>query len=961
MIKEDQSPTMRTRLWVPVLLMWLVQDSSASYAVPDSSNKETDPESSILKLQSHQPPCASPYSNPMLLGGYRPGQKGSSCAGAAGERSRGWTGRAHRSSNLHKSNRWPNPTSSFLMNSETIRDTFNNLFKFYLPVPASLDGFKIKELMSHPGELASLGDDFLHENEADQTWMPSGTKIQKTERSSAHYSRPLSRAEGAADANDIEGMIQRLPEPYITAQCAADVITMYKVFNLEEESKSDEQYKLYDNVWHYKMMDSWGKSEDGYLLGNNKYLGFFKECMDTNSGAQWPEQRISGQYCYVTVVEASDNETLFTLPTSYGTCIPSSCTQEDLHSSLKYHMADIGYFPSNVECIKKDEHLEYGPWEIVGCIIIGSLLLLVLVSAAVDLTMKENCPAFFKAFSAAENMSKILAVKLDAPGEISCIYGIRVLSICWVMLGHQYAFIIGSGSNYAGVLEITKVWMFQVIWSGYKSVDTFFTIGGLLVAKSLLKESFCIEKPRKTESRLKPVQKQSKTTESALNLVETSHGNEVSLDTLNANEAQLAEENAKAPPNNKDLENTQSHFDTIEQKGHTTEPIPHVRESSFYDVHLWMRLKQQGWVTTLKIFFWKYFLYLTNRIIRMWPTMFIVMLFCAGPSSFFIWGPRREYYKSYLATCRTNWWTDLTFFTNFILKSYSAQSISDPEFDKPTDSCISHNWYIAVDFQVQLVLPFLILPCKMIKHKTVYLSLLLLVACIIPGLIVVVADILPAFIMNANSYEGYRFFEEFYVMPYARASPYFVGALFALLLVEAEEGKRTGVVPRWQVILSKKPTMIVGWAIFFITCQAVVFGLAGANSYSFAIRPENRPRDLGGFEEFMYGSFAIAAWAACIGWMVVMCALKLAGPINLFLSHPMWQPLSRVSYPVYLISLPIQRLIFANIYRTVYLTNLSIIMSYCGVVVFSFLSSFAISLIAESPFIALNRMLRGRA
>ena len=34
----------------------------------------------------------------------------------------------------------------------------------------------------------------------------------------------------------------------------------------------------------------------------------------------------------------------------------------------------------------------------------------------------------------------------------------------------------------------------QIIWSGYRAVDTFFFVGGLLLTKGMLKKDFCIRK-----------------------------------------------------------------------------------------------------------------------------------------------------------------------------------------------------------------------------------------------------------------------------------------------------------------------------------------------------------------------------------------------------------------------------------------------------------------------------------
>ena len=75
------------------------------------------------------------------------------------------------------------------------------------------------------------------------------------------------------------------------------------------------------------------------------------------------------------------------------------------------------------------------------------------------------------------------------PGQILCLNGIRVLSINWVVLGHCYLVYVNLAAD--------KLWLFNtmihrrnnpIIFNGYPSVDTFFTLSGFLVSYLLLKQ-----------------------------------------------------------------------------------------------------------------------------------------------------------------------------------------------------------------------------------------------------------------------------------------------------------------------------------------------------------------------------------------------------------------------------------------------------------------------------------------
>lgn len=76
-----------------------------------------------------------------------------------------------------------------------------------------------------------------------------------------------------------------------------------------------------------------------------------------------------------------------------------------------------------------------------------------------------------------------------AKGPLTCLNGLRVISMCWVIQGHTYSFavLVMKDINYAEN-TLRKQFSFQPIVNGTYSVDTFFFLSGLLVAYLALKE-----------------------------------------------------------------------------------------------------------------------------------------------------------------------------------------------------------------------------------------------------------------------------------------------------------------------------------------------------------------------------------------------------------------------------------------------------------------------------------------
>ncbi|KAL8596761.1 hypothetical protein ACOMHN_053857 [Nucella lapillus] len=92
------------------------------------------------------------------------------------------------------------------------------------------------------------------------------------------------------------------------------------------------------------------------------------------------------------------------------------------------------------------------------------------------------------AFSVYTNGAKLLNTD-QAAGTLSCVHGVRFLSMTWVVLGHTFLFPLYASSNLIGYISVAlKRWTFQGIINATVSVDSFFVLSGLLVGYLSLKE-----------------------------------------------------------------------------------------------------------------------------------------------------------------------------------------------------------------------------------------------------------------------------------------------------------------------------------------------------------------------------------------------------------------------------------------------------------------------------------------
>ncbi|GIX82805.1 nose resistant to fluoxetine protein 6 [Caerostris extrusa] len=101
-----------------------------------------------------------------------------------------------------------------------------------------------------------------------------------------------------------------------------------------------------------------------------------------------------------------------------------------------------------------------------------------------NVTKNRNLKQFSYAFSAYRNTCKILNTSIPS-NHLSALYGIKFLSMTWIMLGHVYYckdYLTLAGLN--RIRDLGSNFAFQVVLNTAFAADTFFFLSGLLVVYS---------------------------------------------------------------------------------------------------------------------------------------------------------------------------------------------------------------------------------------------------------------------------------------------------------------------------------------------------------------------------------------------------------------------------------------------------------------------------------------------
>lgn len=137
-------------------------------------------------------------------------------------------------------------------------------------------------------------------------------------------------------------------------------------------------------------------------------------------------------------------------------------------------------------------------------------------------------------------------------------------------------------------------------------------------------------------------------------------------------------------------------------------------------------------------------------------------------------------------------------------------------------------------------------------------------------------------------------------------------------------------------------------------------------------------------EMALYASLSRVAWALALSYIIFACVHGYGGPVNWFLTLSLWQPLSRLSYSIYIIHFPVIVVVMASAKTSFYMSEFSAVRTqnhqrryfhcynnggfssfnwqyhyFLGNYVLSVLVAIVASLAFESPIVILEKMIFG--
>lgn len=159
-----------------------------------------------------------------------------------------------------------------------------------------------------------------------------------------------------------------------------------------------------------------------------------------------------------------------------------------------------------------------------------------------------------------------------------------------------------------------------------------------------------------------------------------------------------------------------------------------------------------------------------HRLLRFWPTYAVaVMVFWrVGP----LLGEGPIWFKMYYFTslCDTTVWQNLLLVDDFVVQS--------------ADYCFGHGWYLSNDFQMFMITPFFL--WLYIQNKSLgklFINILILISIVAAFWVGALLNV-RATPPKTGGINNVHVFADYYVKPYIRLPPYFIGVLVALIYKE---------------------------------------------------------------------------------------------------------------------------------------------------------------------------------
>ncbi|XP_037514929.2 nose resistant to fluoxetine protein 6-like [Rhipicephalus sanguineus] len=184
-----------------------------------------------------------------------------------------------------------------------------------------------------------------------------------------------------------------------------------------------------------------------------------------------------------------------------------------------------------------------------------------------------------------------------------------------------------------------------------------------------------------------------------------------------------------------------------------------------------------------------------------------------------------------------------------------------------------------------------------------------------------------------------RTVNDYYMKPFYHAVCYFSGCMTCLIVADFRKRKIS------------KTFQLAGWCVSVSCALFSVFV-----KLPWYLKENPTSNDI----EIVVAFFDRILWSISIAWLTLACSTGLGGPVSKLLSWNAFVPLSKLTYGVYLIHLPLFELMMHSSRERVDFSEFNRATVFFGVLLWCYVLSYFAFITCEAPTKALDKLVFGR-
>eukprot|EP00041_Stephanoeca_diplocostata_P035608 m.1261132 g.1261132 ORF g.1261132 m.1261132 type:complete len:676 (+) comp24730_c0_seq9:307-2334(+) len=300
------------------------------------------------------------------------------------------------------------------------------------------------------------------------------------------------------------------------------------------------------------------------------------------------------------------------------------------------------------------------------------------------------------------------------------------------------------------------------------------------------------------------------------------------------------------------------------------------------------------------------------RYLRLTPLYAYILLCYASVAVHFGEGPVWFRLSREASLCTEYWWSNLVYANNFFPHRYHS-------------SCMPWSWYLACDMQYFIIGLFILTVYLRTRIVGLFLSVALVVCGVVSGYLLLL------------HYSDTQ--DDYFDKPYTRVTPFGVGILLGILLVDLD----------WIHVRIRSSVSYVLMLVSLVVMGGVIY--VDYVNFTPTAKPWSAEADAA------YQAFGRLAFAIAVATVTFLCVNENRGIVNWVLSLSLWEPLGKLTYGAYLVHPIIIRCYYFQQVMLFHYMPFNQFVVFVAMVFISYVVAAMLHVLVELPFASITKLI----